>query len=432
MVFPVVSQCISPLQRFGFGARETKRKALLIGINYLHQQSELYGSLSGPIDDVKVLRDTLITYHGFKEKDVTVMTDEEKDPKNRKMLPTKANIIKAIQALVQDARPGDVFVFHYAGHTDQRKAINDSNEKDGLDEVLITSDLEQIVDDDLHKLLVRPLPEGSRLTAIFDSCHSGTLLDLLHYECNCSEKRRGSTCKLPFVGPPSPGVAQTCFRIRALTLDIGYIRRGQKYLRSRGSKLRTKVRGTMRSQTRGSKVEPIGTESSNPPTSSSQTRCGPHCRFERRSGPIVISISSCADHQFSWEVETSDGASSADQSRSSISSESNGSMTKALARVLQTNPAVTVTALKKKIDEALFRFACIKHVEAQKWVHEYGDTLTREQREELNEALKFEVQLPQIGSLSHLRGDEVFIMGRPGHDYSARKEFQLRLDIRRQ
>lgn len=65
MVFPVVSQCISPLQRFGFGARETKRKALLIGINYLHQQSELYGSLSGPIDDVKVLRDTLISKSPF-------------------------------------------------------------------------------------------------------------------------------------------------------------------------------------------------------------------------------------------------------------------------------------------------------------------------------------------------------------------------------
>lgn len=91
------------------------------------------------------------------------------------------------------------------------------------------------------------------------------------------------------VQPPSPGVAQTCFRIRALTLDVGYIRRGQKFLRNRGSKLRTKVRGTVRRQVRGSKVEPIATESSNPPTSSSQTSCGPHCRFERRSGPTVVS-----------------------------------------------------------------------------------------------------------------------------------------------
>lgn len=30
----------------------------------------------------------------------------------------------------------------------------------------------------VHDLLVRPLPAGCRLTAIFDSCHSGTVLDL--------------------------------------------------------------------------------------------------------------------------------------------------------------------------------------------------------------------------------------------------------------
>lgn len=35
-----------------------------------------------------------------------------------------------------------------------------------------------IVDDDLHDILVRHLPEGCRFTAIFDSCHSGTALDL--------------------------------------------------------------------------------------------------------------------------------------------------------------------------------------------------------------------------------------------------------------
>lgn len=33
-------------------------------------------------------------------------------------------------------------------------------------------------------MLVDPLPDGASLTAIFDSCHSGTLLDLDHYFCN--------------------------------------------------------------------------------------------------------------------------------------------------------------------------------------------------------------------------------------------------------
>jgi len=35
-----------------------------------------------------------------------------------------------------------------------------------------------IVDDLMHDIMVKPLPPGCRLTAIFDSCHSGSALDL--------------------------------------------------------------------------------------------------------------------------------------------------------------------------------------------------------------------------------------------------------------
>ena len=35
-----------------------------------------------------------------------------------------------------------------------------------------------IVDDEMHRIMVQPLEAGVRLTAIFDSCHSGTALDL--------------------------------------------------------------------------------------------------------------------------------------------------------------------------------------------------------------------------------------------------------------
>ena len=41
-----------------------------------------------------------------------------------------------------------------------------------------------ILDNKLRKMLVDSLPIGAHLTAIFDSCHSGTLLDLDHYLCN--------------------------------------------------------------------------------------------------------------------------------------------------------------------------------------------------------------------------------------------------------
>ena len=41
-----------------------------------------------------------------------------------------------------------------------------------------------ILGNELRKCLVDPLPVSAHLTAIFDSCHSGTLLDLDHYLCN--------------------------------------------------------------------------------------------------------------------------------------------------------------------------------------------------------------------------------------------------------
>lgn len=59
------------------------------------------------------------------------------------------------------------------------------DEEDGYDETIYPVDFEdyegtsgQIIDDDMHDILVRPLCEGCRLTCIFDSCHSGTVLDL--------------------------------------------------------------------------------------------------------------------------------------------------------------------------------------------------------------------------------------------------------------
>ena len=57
----------------------------------------------------------------------------------------------------------------------------DGDEDDGYDEVIYPVDFRQvghIVDDEMHDILVKPLQLGTRLTAIFDSCHSGSALDL--------------------------------------------------------------------------------------------------------------------------------------------------------------------------------------------------------------------------------------------------------------
>lgn len=80
-----------------------------------------------------------------------------------------------------------MFESHYAhfadrgpGHGGQTKDL-DGDEEDGYDEVIYPVDFRQvghITDDEMHRILVKPLQPGTRLTAIFDSCHSGTALDL--------------------------------------------------------------------------------------------------------------------------------------------------------------------------------------------------------------------------------------------------------------
>lgn len=94
--------------------------------------------------------------------------------------PTRANILRALHWLIDGARPGDRLFVHYSGHGGQ--TINmDGTERTGFDGTIYPVDHARngmIVDDELHAVLVKRLPAGVRLTAFFDCCHSGTMLDL--------------------------------------------------------------------------------------------------------------------------------------------------------------------------------------------------------------------------------------------------------------
>ncbi|CAG8461306.1 10169_t:CDS:2 [Ambispora gerdemannii] len=150
-----------------------RKRALLIGINYFGTKAELRGCLN----DVKNIKNFIMEYYNFREQDMVILTDDKKDPK---MIPTRANIIAAMRWLVKGAQPNDSFFLHYSGHGGRAKDLN-GDEDDGYDETICPVDFQtagQLVDDEMHDILVKPLPAGVRLTAIFDSCHSGTALDL--------------------------------------------------------------------------------------------------------------------------------------------------------------------------------------------------------------------------------------------------------------
>ncbi|KAI0353866.1 hypothetical protein OH77DRAFT_554558 [Trametes cingulata] len=170
--------------------RKPVQKALVIGINYT--AGHVGGQLQCAHRDAREWRDLLMETYNYRDEDITLMLDEE--GWKPELLPTKKNILAQIAKLVDGLQrnSGDRIVFFYAGHTGQLPS-DSINEEDGFDECLHpayhkswTSDQEPeiILDNDLRRHLVDPLPEGASLTAIFDSCHSGTLLDLDHYLCD--------------------------------------------------------------------------------------------------------------------------------------------------------------------------------------------------------------------------------------------------------
>ncbi|PLN85828.1 caspase domain-domain-containing protein [Aspergillus taichungensis] len=159
--------------RFQYSDCTGRRKALLIGINYIGQPSKLLGC----INDVSNMSVFLHEKHGYRREDMVILTD---DQKNQLSVPTKANILRAMHWLVEGARPNDSLLIHFSGHGGRTPDL-DGDEEDGYDDVIYPVDYRvagHIVDDEMHDIMVRPLPPGARLTAIFDSCHSGTALDL--------------------------------------------------------------------------------------------------------------------------------------------------------------------------------------------------------------------------------------------------------------
>jgi hypothetical protein len=150
-----------------------KRRAVIIGINYFNSE----GELGGCINDANFFLEYLQEYEGFNEDTVWVLTDDQEEGES---VPTKENIMNALDWLVQDCQPGDSLVLFYAGHG---ASIEDENgdESDGKDEALCPVDYEEngmIPDDFLNDHIVKSLPVGCRLTAIFDCCHSGSIMDL--------------------------------------------------------------------------------------------------------------------------------------------------------------------------------------------------------------------------------------------------------------
>ncbi|KAF4676753.1 Ca(2+)-dependent cysteine protease [Perkinsus chesapeaki] len=106
------------------------QRALLIGINYYNTPAQLSGCIPDAHNMFRLLTET----YRWNPGDIRMMTDD-----GRAEMPTRANIIAALHWLVRDAKPGDVFFFHYSGHGSQQTDPY-GLEEDGMNETILPCD----------------------------------------------------------------------------------------------------------------------------------------------------------------------------------------------------------------------------------------------------------------------------------------------------
>src|SRR5436309_10620517 len=156
------------------------RHALLIGIND-YSASHLPAipgrsvperdvpNLDGAVNDVQIMRDLLVTLHGFNASDIGILTDQTA---------TRSAIFRELgQRLVESTRSGDVVFFYFSGHGSQVRNSR-SREADRLDESILPADSRRgapdIRDKELLAIFNAILDRGARLTIVLDTCHSGS------------------------------------------------------------------------------------------------------------------------------------------------------------------------------------------------------------------------------------------------------------------
>ncbi|KAJ7671198.1 caspase domain-containing protein [Mycena rosella] len=380
-----------------------RKKALLIGIRGTKTATVDYPELKGSHNDVASVRDLLVDCYGYKSSDITVLIDDDVPGHTQ---PTRINILEAIAALVKDAKEGDHFCFHYSGHSTQIKNRSGS-EDDGMDECLIPSDGEEhlIVDNELNATLLVPLPAGSHLVAVLDTCHSGTLLDLRHkiwmdgklvkpkatrknallstaraltFLANLKTRpiaRRSSTrmlarrdeiinmnvvCAPPTASAAEPngeGARQNTFTYRSRTVDYASCTKQHPV----GNAPPTLPGKFTAAEECTSPVEMTPVEVfASTGWSHNQDKSLPAGRRDAKAsgGGVkadVISLASCNDSQSTWE--DNDGK----------------TMTWSLVQILRANPNQSVNEVLVTISRAMYTKALVRHNEAQEYKTKYTD-----------------------------------------------------------
>jgi len=133
----------------------------------------VWPTLEGAVNDALAMKETLTSpKFGFSKQEpyMKVLTNQQA---------TRQAILEAMRKyLVDEPAKGDVVVFYYAGHGSQRYNSKSTKPRH-LDETIVPVDANEggfdIRDKEIARIFNSALNKGVKLTAIFDSCHSGSV-----------------------------------------------------------------------------------------------------------------------------------------------------------------------------------------------------------------------------------------------------------------
>lgn len=180
---------IGLLMTFGIAAaalaQTGERYAVIVGVSNYPAKSGAK-PLPGAANDARLMRETL-ERNGFKPAQIRVLADEVPGAQ----LPTRANILGALDVVITQAKAGDFVHIHFSGHGSQQpvdpKRIPRTPEPDGLNETFLPIDIgswdgarstvtNAIIDYELDERLEALLQKGVFVWAVFDACHAETLM----------------------------------------------------------------------------------------------------------------------------------------------------------------------------------------------------------------------------------------------------------------